>query len=154
MDRVSGQIYASLTFGQNILEGSVFEDGIISYNVFMVDDCNMKTGDALATVPVLPSSELPDNCCKRDAYAVDVAVDLPVNYTAVRFMIVPETSAGMLTVGAITDFIVDDDSEGDGGSSGRARGAASSSAFRPSCNAVVLSLVIVTCLALPILARL
>merc|ERR1711988_1734092 len=75
MDRLPGQIYASLSFGQNILDGSVYEDGIISYNVFMVDDCNVKMGDALATVPVLPSSELPDNCCKHDAYAVDVAVD-------------------------------------------------------------------------------
>lgn len=119
-----GEIAATVQFGPNTLDGVVDESGILSYSVFMVDECNKRIGDALATVEVVPG--LPQGgCCQSDAYTVAVAAQLPFNTTGASLMIVAETSAGLLSVGAVTGFVADDASGSSGAGSGASSAASS-----------------------------
>jgi len=88
----------------------VDEDPIVSYSVYFVDGCGLPMGDPVATVPKqsgVYDTSLPSHnwCCQNDAYRAEVIERIPPG--SGRFVIVPVTSTGPLSVGELTDFIND-----------------------------------------------
>lgn len=128
-----GHVSTMLSFGPNAMEGVVYEEGILSYVVFMIDECHLKIGEAVATIPVARDgneSLAPADCCQIDMYEVEVQLVLPPNATSVRFMVVPNTTAGLLTVGAVTPYVFDDDT-GEPESAKRSRTSSSDAPRQP-----------------------
>jgi hypothetical protein len=107
-DPTEGRITTNLRFGPNTLEGTIHEQGVLSYSVFVVDECFARLGDALGSVAAEPGLYENDTCCQSDAYEITVTIDLPYNVSEVQLMVVPNTDAGLLSVGAITGFVTDD----------------------------------------------
>lgn len=108
-------------FGPNTLAGEVREEGILSYEVWFVDTCGRRVGDApLATLPRKSMPFLPRACCTAGAYKVSLQdVQLPSsnessgstasgNSPELLIMVLPLTdTAGLLSVGAIAGVVHD-----------------------------------------------
>lgn len=105
-DPRDGHIKTTLYFGPNALEGSVDEDVVLGYFIFFADNCSKKLGPPVAYVEKV-EVVYPSGCCQYDAYVVDIVVDFPDNYTNVSLMVVPNTTAGELSVGMTTEPLVD-----------------------------------------------
>lgn len=107
-DEREGYISTELQFGPNSLDGAVDEAEVLGYSVFMTDDCGLRMGAAVAAVQA--SSTPPPTaggCCQPDVYRVSFTAQLPFNISSVAFMVVPNTSAGLLPVGPRTSPVVD-----------------------------------------------
>lgn len=106
VDPRDGVFKSILYFGPNALEGFVDENIVLGYYIFFADNCSRKIGQA---VDYVEKSDVayPSSCCQYDAYAVEIDVELPQNFTNVTLMVVPNTAAGELSVGMTTDPLVD-----------------------------------------------
>jgi len=108
LDERDGYISTELQFGPNAMDGAVDEAEVLGYSVFMTDSCGHKMGAAVAAVQA--SSTPPSTagtCCQPDVYKVSFTAQLPFNTSSVAFMVVPNTTAGLLPVGPRTLPVVD-----------------------------------------------
>lgn len=107
-DERDGYISTELRFGPNALDGAVDEAEVLGYSVFMTDVCGHKMGAAVASVQ---ASNMPPSttgtCCQPDVYKVTFTAQLPFNTSRMALMVVPNTTAGLLPVGAFTSLVVD-----------------------------------------------
>jgi len=107
-DERIGYISTELRFGPNAIDGTVDEAEVLGYSVFMTDGCGHKMGAAIAAVHA--SSTPPSTagtCCQPDVYKVSFIAQLPFDTSSMAFMVVPNTTAGLLSVGAFTYPVVD-----------------------------------------------
>lgn len=115
LDPRQGYISVALSFGPNAINGVVNESVVTSYVVFMADGCSRKLGEAVAVVQRHSKESV--LCCQPDAYKVRFTVKLPFNVSEVALMIVPNTTAGVLSVGDMTAAVMDNASWGTGSGS-------------------------------------
>jgi len=107
-DERDGYISTELRFGPNALDGAVDEAEVLGYYLFMTDACGHKMGAAVASVQ---ASSMPPStagtCCQPDVYKVTFTAQLPFNTSRMAIMVVPNTTGGLLPVGACTSPVVD-----------------------------------------------
>lgn len=108
LDERDGYISTEVRFGPNALDGIVDEADVLGYFVFMTDACGRKIGTAVAAVQArsTPPADA-GTCCQLDAYRLSFTARLPFNTSSVALMVVPNTTAGLLPVGASTAPVVD-----------------------------------------------
>lgn len=107
LDERDDHISAELQFGPNALNGAVDESEVLGYLVFLTDACGHKIGAAVAAVQVQDTPTTTDSCCQSDVYKVSFTAQLPFNTSSVALMVVPNTTAGLLPVGASTSPVID-----------------------------------------------
>lgn len=107
-----GHLAVSLSFGPNVLDGVIDEEGIDGYAIFAVGSCETMAlreiwlREPLVKVPISSVAAWMDDCsCPVHTYTVHLEVDLagtPLEGEAAQFAIAPITSAGVLPVAATT----------------------------------------------------
>lgn len=112
-----GFVDTYLSFGPNSVDGLVDETLVTGYAVVVVDgDCGTTVrGQTKLSAPVAVLAKSVwgrrssvDLCgCVPDAYRVRVSVALPEGSEAVKFMILPNTSVGLMPVGVTTPLVLD-----------------------------------------------
>lgn len=97
---------ATVSFGPAERHKVVDETGISEYRVYVVDSAGNVLGDTVAIQQPL-NSNWDTNCCKDDAYAFEIALDLSTVPLYSRFMVFLVVDGIQLPVGAISGVIVD-----------------------------------------------
>jgi len=108
LDLRHGQLLVDVQFGPNTYMGSVNEEGILGYAVFLTDMDGERFSDLpLVTVPRQESLG-PDYCCLDTTYSVRVATPFPDTTIKVLLEIVPVADdLGVLPAGRLTAAVAD-----------------------------------------------
>jgi len=98
-----------ISWGPNAYNGVIDEvsTGIIAYGVYAIDQCGLRSKQALAKVAAdgIPAGSMA--CCDNMRYWTRVNYQLPWGVTAQTFMVVPEISLGPLDIGWVSAKIQD-----------------------------------------------
>mmetsp|Transcript_88141 Transcript_88141/g.273945 ORF Transcript_88141/g.273945 Transcript_88141/m.273945 type:complete len:158 (-) Transcript_88141:90-563(-) len=112
-DRRPGFISTILRFGPNAVNGTINETGIVGYSVFLLDSCGRRSGAPVASVAAQPQAPV-QPCCQHDTYTVQFTAPLPIGYAGAALTVIPQTTAGLLPIGLVSEFVTDDTSAGAG----------------------------------------
>jgi len=108
-DSRQGFMQVDISWGPNAYNGVINEldVGIIAYGVYAIDQCGLRSPQALAKVAAdgIPAGSTA--CCDNMRYWTRINYQLPWGVTAQTFMVVPEISLGPLDIGWVSAKIQD-----------------------------------------------